>query len=309
MVQRIDGTQGKFVLDAATQVGSVILKVKDLERQIAFYENVVGLVVLERSTQHVKFGGKGSNNVIFELEKTAEKLQPAKSTGLFHTAFLLPSREAFATKFFEILRNKETIDSPIEQSSRFPHFERYIPIARLDSASDHGYSEAFYIYDIEGNGIEIYADRNRDDWDKYPSGSNPLNFKELAPLANFETDGKLPAETIIGHVHLRVANIEESADFYINKLGFEEQMIIDTAFFISAGGYHHHLAGNVWSGKGLQKAADNESGLKEVRFKLPTIESFETAKNYIKQQIQIQDLRDEFVVEDPSGNRIVFEIA
>lgn len=65
----------------------------------------------------------------------------------------------------------------------------------------------------------------------------------------------------------------------------------------------------MWSGEGLQKAADNESGLKEVRFKLPTTESFETAKNYIKQQIQIQDLRNEFVVEDPSGNRIVFEIA
>ncbi|MBK3494450.1 VOC family protein [Viridibacillus sp. YIM B01967] len=309
MVQRIDDKQGKFVLDEATQVGSVILKVKDLERQIEFYENVVGLELLEKNTQQAKFGGKGSRKVIFELEKTAEKLQPTKSTGLFHTAFLLPSREAFATKFFEILRNKETINSPIEQESRFPHFERFIPIARLDSASDHGYSEAFYLYDIEGNGIEIYADRDRGDWDKYPGGSNPLNFKELAPLADFDTDGKLPTETIIGHVHLRVANIEESVDFYINTLGFEEQEIIDTAFFISAGGYHHHLAGNVWSGEGLQKAAENESGLKEVRLKIPTTELFETAKNYIKQQIQIQDLGTEFAVEDPSGNRIVFEIA
>jgi catechol 2,3-dioxygenase len=249
-----------FVIHPETQIGHVVLKVIDLKRQIAFYEDVVGLQVIQQDETKASLAGKGSDKAILILEKTADELQASRSTGVFHTAFLVPTRKAFATKFFHILRSKKTVDSPVEQETRFTHFERFIPIARLDSASDHGYSEAFYLYDIEGNGIEIYVDRPVEDWSKYPGGSNPLNFKELAYLADFDSDGSLPATTTIGHMHLRVANVEESIKFYVDIVGFEKQTVLDSVFFISAGGYHLHIAGNVWAGENNPHPPASASG-------------------------------------------------
>ncbi|MEK4485597.1 VOC family protein [Psychrobacillus sp. FSL H8-0484] len=301
--------KGAFVIHQDTHVGHVVLKVKDLERQIAFYEDVVGLQVIQRDEINASLAGKGGTRAILKLEKTANELQGARSTGVFHTAFLLPTREAFATKLFHILRSKKTVDSPLEQEPRFTHFERFIPIARLDSASDHGYSEAFYLYDIEGNGIEIYADRPREDWTKYPGGSNPLNFKELAELADFDTDGSIPATTTIGHVHLRVANVLASTKFYVDVIGFEEQIVLDSAFFISVGGYHHHIAGNVWAGENNPHPPANATGLKEYTLVLPTSEALEEVKNQLLQNnVEMNEQEQSFSTIDPSGNGIVFEV-
>lgn len=306
MIEKLDESFPQYTIDAATSVERGVLKVIDLTRQIDFYEQVVGLTLLGKTEDFAYLGAKNDTKVLLELRKTAEKIQPAKSTGLFHIAFLVPSREDFATKFFEILRNKETVDSPLEQVNRFPHFERIIPIAKLDSASDHGYSEAFYLSDVEGNGIEIYADRPQEDWDKYPEGSNPLNFKELSNIAQFETDGKLPQGTTIGHVHLRVDDLEKTLAFYNEVLGFESQLVLNDAFFVSAGGYHHHIAGNTWSGSNVARPLSMHSGLQEVQFQLPTKKTYFEMKNHVKQFIQIQDLENYFVVADPSGNRLVF---
>ncbi|WP_010286520.1 VOC family protein [Kurthia massiliensis] len=295
-----------FNIDDHLSIERVVIKVIDLERQTAFYEKVVGLSIVEKKQQYTTFSAGEGEPVLLELQKVAEKMQPAISTGLFHTAFLLPDRAAFATKFFDILRNKETVDSPLEQENRFPHFERIIPIAKLDSASDHGYSEAFYLSDIEGNGIEIYADRPREQWDQYPGGSNPLDFKALAPLADFDTDGKLPAGTTVGHVHLRVDQFEDTLAFYNEVLGFEKQEVYDDVFFVGAGGYHHHVAGNTWSGDKPARPIDRHSGLKEVRFLLSSKEAFDDFKFHVKQQVAFQDLEHAIVVTDPSGNRLVF---
>lgn len=301
--------ENKIVLHQDTHIGHVVFKVIDLDRQIAFYENVVGLEVIKREKEKAYLAGKGSSKALLILEQVADVLQAPRTTGIFHIAFLLPNREAFATKFFHVLRNKKSVDSPLEQASRFTHFETILPIARLDSASDHGYSEAFYLYDIEGNGIEIYADRPIEDWDKYPQGSNPLNFKELAELANFDTDGSLPADTTVGHVHLRVASIEDSLRFYGSIIGFEEQLVLDTAFFISAGGYHHHIAGNVWNGEGNPHPPKNASGMKEFTIVLPNKETYEEVKQrLIDSKIEMELLEETFSVNDPSGNRIVFEL-
>lgn len=295
----------EFTINKDLKMGRVVLKVKDLHRQTAFYCEVVGLTVIKKTPTTVTLGTDGET-VLIELRQTADKEQPNKSTGLFHVALLLPTREAFATKFFEILRNKETIDSPNEQASRFPHVERMLPIARLDSASDHGYSEAFYLYDLEGNGIEIYADRPKEDWDKHPSGSHPLNFKELAPLAMYDTDGKLPPDTVIGHVHLRIDKMEETLNFYVEALGFEKQEIFDDVFFVSAGGYHHHIAGNIWSGEGVATPLAKHTGLEHIEVKMPSVEALEELKNYVKQQVPMQEMDTFFIVEDPSKNKIVF---
>lgn len=294
-----------FIINEKTYIERVVLKVKDLHRQIAFYEKVVGLTVIER-TNHSALLGVNDKDALVQLVKTADKEQPAKSTGLFHLALLLPSREAFATKFFEILRNKETVDSPEEQKNRFPHFERIIPIARLDSASDHGYSEAFYLYDIEGNGIEIYADRPRDEWEEHLAGSHPLNYKELAPLADYETDGKLPQDTTMGHIHLRVDKMEETLAFYTDVLGFEKQVVMDDVFFVSAGGYHHHIAGNIWSGETVSEPLELHTGLDRVIIKMSSEEAFDELQNNVKQLIPFQDMGKSFIVTDPSKNKIEF---
>ncbi len=295
-----------FEIDSNLSIDRVVIKVIDLERQTAFYERVVGLHIVEKTASYTTFSAGTEEPVFFELRKEAEKMQPSLCTGLFHTAFLLPSRESFATKFFDILRNKETVDSPLEQENRFPHFERIIPIAKLDSASDHGYSEAFYLSDIEGNGIEIYADRPRDEWDKHPGGSNPLDFKQLAPLADFDTDGKLPAGTTIGHVHLRIDQFEETLAFYVDVLGFDMQEVYDDVFFVGAGGYHHHIAGNTWCGEHVATPIARHSGLKEVQIRLSNKIAFDDFKNHMKQHIAFQDLDTKVVVEDPSKNKLVF---
>jgi len=306
MIEKIEEFLPQYTIDAETNIARIVLKVIDLTRQIAFYEQVVGLSLLGKTEEYAYLGAKDDTKVLLELRKTAKKLQPSKSTGLFHIAFLVPSREAFATKFFEILRNKNTVDSPLEQTNRFPHFERIIPIAKLDSASDHGYSEAFYLSDVEGNGIEIYADRPKEDWDKYPEGSNPLNFKELAELAQFDTDGKLPVGTTVGHVHLRIDDLEKTLTFYNRVLGFESQLVLNDVFFISAGDYHHHIAGNTWSGSNVAHPLPIHSGLQEVQFNLPTREAYEKMKNHVKQFTPMQDVDSYFAVNDPSGNRLVF---
>ena len=301
--------RNQFTIHPDTHIGHVVFKVKDLERQIAFYENVVGLQVIQRDETRAALAGKNGTRPLLVLDQSADEYQAPRTTGIFHIAFLVPTREAFATKFFHILRDKKTVDSPIEQEPRFTHFERILPIARFDSASDHGYSEAFYLHDIEGNGIEIYADRPREDWVKYPQGSHPLNFKELAELANFDTDGSLPGGTVVGHVHLRVANIEESVHFYTDVVGFEKQLVFDDCFFISAGGYHHHFGGNVWNGEGNPHPPKNATGLKEVLIVLSHLEALEAVKQQlIKYGYELESSEQTFAVEDPSGNRLVFGI-
>lgn len=296
-----------FKLDEQTIIERVVLKVKDLTRQIAFYERVVGLKCIKR-TQEEAFLGI-DNHILIEMRKVAEKEQPSKGTGLFHFALLLPSREAFATKFFHILQNKEPIDSPEEQVKVLPHFDKIIPISRLDSASDHGYNESFYIHDLEGNGIEIYADRPQIQWGNHERGVNhPLNFKELAPLADFTTDGGLPLGTVIGHVHLRLDRMEECVDFYTDILGFELKELEEHVFFVSSSDYHHQLAGNIWSGSDITHPVAMHTGLHHIVLALPTENALQKAKDHIKQFILMQEATNGFFVKDPSGNVILLKV-
>lgn len=152
-----------------TRIGHVAFKVKDLERQIAFYENVVGLEVIKQEENKAHLAGKGGKNTLLVLEQLEDAaLQEPRTTGIYHVAFLVPTREAFASALFGVIRNKKVIDSPAEQEGRYTYSNEILPISRFNSASDHTYSEAFYLQDLEGNGIEIYADRPRDQWGEVP---------------------------------------------------------------------------------------------------------------------------------------------
>lgn len=290
-------------------MGAVEFKVADLERQVKFYENVVGLVVVKREGDKVYLAGEGDSEPLLILNKVATEYQEQHTTGIFHIAFLLPSREALATKFFHILRSKTYVDSPREQASRYTHFESILPIARFDGASDHGYSEAFYLYDIEGNGIEIYADRAREDWDKYPGGSNPLDFKALAELADFETNGKLPSGTVIGHVHLRIGSVEDSLEYY-TKLGFEAETVLDSAFFVSTDGYHHNIAGNVWGGLNNPHPPTNATGMNYFTVVLENYDDLTALEeSLVENQLEYEKTDAQTVkLTDPSGNQFFIRV-
>ncbi len=292
-----------------TRIGHVEFKVIDLERQISFYENVVGLEVIKQEGNKAYLSGKGGKNTLLVLEKLEDGvLQEPRTTGIYHVAFLVPTREAFASALFGVIRNKNVIDSPAEQEGRYTYSNEILPISRFNSASDHTYSEAFYLQDLEGNGIEIYADRPRDQWGEGPGGSTPLDLKDLATLVDYEFDG-LPANTVVGHVHLRIADVEESNEFYVDTIGFEVQQREDDCLFISAGGYHHHIGANTWNGVNNPYPPTHATGLKVYTIVLPHKEALDEVKErLIEKQHEINETINGFTVVDPSGITVQFEI-
>jgi len=241
--------------DRSLQIGAVRLAVADLSRSTGFYEHVLGLPLIRREDERALFGADPAHPAL-ELSAIVDPtpLSP-HSTGLFHVAWLHPSRAALAETVKRIAR------------VRWP----------IDGASDHGVSEALYLSDPDGLGIEIYADRPRDTWERPPSGHGvrmvtlPLDVEDLLAQAPGELEAA--SETIepgtgIGHVHLKVADVPRALAFYRDTLGLEEQAQLPSAAFLSAGGYHHHIGLNSWQSHGASPSPPSAPGLREIRFTL-----------------------------------------
>ncbi len=214
------------VLPQRTRIGQTALRVNDLEGMTGFCRRVVGLDVLERSNAGSVLGVE--DTPLFVLEGNEDALPRHRSgAGLFHNAFRVPSREALGDALARVR-------------------ERW----QLEGASDHRVSEALYLTDPEGNGIEIYRDYPREDWPRSDDGTvrmgtHPLDTETVEAAA---TGGvTLPAGTDVGHVHLEVSSLEAFRDFYVDTIGFEVQMDDPSVIFISASGYHHHIAANTWN--------------------------------------------------------------
>ena len=229
--------------DAPVRVGRVALTVADLERTAAFYTGVMGLRTLRRDGGSVVLG-QGERPLIELREDRAARPRP-REAGLFHTAFLLPDRRWLA---------------------------RWLAGARarglaLDGAADHRVSEALYLHDPEGNGIEVYRDRPRERWPREDGriamDNRPLDLRALAALADAPW-GEAPEGTVIGHVHLRVGEIEASAAFATERLGLATTARLPGASFHGSGGYHHHLAGNVWGTRDAGPRTPGAAGLADV---------------------------------------------
>lgn len=242
-----------------TSMGTVRLRVADLGRSRAFYERVIGLRATEQEDGSLAFGVSGEHPLV-ELvgDASAPALDP-RATGLYHLAILMPSRRDLA---FALARLG---------LGRWP----------LDGASDHLVSEALYLSDPDGNGLELYRDRPRSAW---PWRNGKLEASEPSIQLNFESllselDGiaptsdtwrGLPSFTRIGHVHLQVADLAQSVAFYQGILGLEESITgMDGACFFAAEGYHHHIACNVWTGPGAQTPPHNALGLRFFTLVLP----------------------------------------
>lgn len=237
-------------LPPTTGIGLVHLTVADLNAASRFYGDVLGFRVAAREHAQTFLSARGETPVQLILSEHP-KATRRRSAGLYHFAILLPTREDLA----RVLRHLIDKGGPI------------------DGASDHGVSEAVYLHDVEGNGIEIYADRPRERWPvrngTLAMGTDALDVEGLLGQAAQPWDG-MPAGTRVGHIHLRVGDLGRSEQFYAGTLGFE--VIVRSypgALFVSAGGYHHHIGLNTWAGTGIAPMTPDAAGLRYFSITIP----------------------------------------
>ncbi|KKM80920.1 hypothetical protein LCGC14_1335050 [marine sediment metagenome] len=229
---------------APHEIGSVTLVVHDLARVAAFYEIVIGLHRLAADRASVTLGAGGRALLRLRADPAAQR-RDRREAGLFHTAFLMPGRA--------------DLGRWLHHAAHGGH--------RLSGASDHLVSEALYLDDPEGNGIELYADRPRGQWSHDADGvvmaTGPLDLEGLAGSADGDWVGA-PDATVVGHVHLQVGALAPAERFITETLGFALTKRYPGAAFFGSGGYHHHLAANIWASDGAGPRDLPATGLAEV---------------------------------------------
>jgi catechol 2,3-dioxygenase len=232
-----------FASRTPLHIGAVGLVARNLDLLAGYYQNLLGLTVLERTPNLAKLGVHGVTLIEIEHRPDARP-DDERTAGLYHTAFLMPTREDHARWILHIARNQ-------------------VPIS---GASDHGVSEAFYLDDPEGNGIEVYNDRPRERW-QIQDGLVVMQTKQLdieAILREVEPSATYPAAPEglrIGHVHLRVGSVEQAEQFYRGAVGLDLTRRRGGATFMSSGGYHHHVGANVWHSDGAGRRDKDRAGL------------------------------------------------
>lgn len=247
-------TQNSFTIHPSTQIAHLELQVADLANMRAFYGNLMGFQLIEEKDSQARLSPTGQAPALITLtERKDARPQPAHVTGLYHTAFRFPNRQKLANELLRIV------------AARWP----------LQGASDHRVSEAIYLADPEGNGIEIYRDRPREQWSKLQEtvqmGNGPLDLQKLVEEADQTAaqDRKLDPATDIGHIHLQVSDLGSADAFYHELLGLDIVMSMPTALFMSAGGYHHHVGANIWHSRGAARRTDDLLGLRSYAFLIP----------------------------------------
>jgi catechol 2,3-dioxygenase len=239
-------TSGALLADA-TRLGGVELTVTDLDRSLEFYTTVIGLALRERVDGRAALGAGGEDLVTLHEDPAARP--PGRQAGLYHFALLFPSRAELARAGRRVA-------------------QRRVPI---DGASDHGTHEAIYLPDPDGIGIELAADRPRERWPDlrgpgggYGHGPAPLDVGDLFATIDGEPYADTAGDDLrMGHVHLHVGDLDAATRFYRDGLGFEVITRLPSATFVSAGGYHHHVAYNLWRGAGVGPApVDGAVGLR-----------------------------------------------
>lgn len=274
-----------------TFVGQINLKVKDLKRSIAFYEKVIGFQLMEQTDSSASFTADGKT-VLLAIEQPKDVIpKQGRTTGLYHFAILLPERSDLA----KIVQH-------------------FLKIGLHFGSSDHLVSEALYLSDPDGNGIEVYRDRQPSEWE-WKKGEvkmtvDPLNFEDLLSGLEQETWNGLPAGTVMGHIHLHVADLKKAEDFYLNGLGFEVVCRYGhQATFISDGKYHHHIALNTWNGVGAPTPQVNSVGLASYTLILSDKEKVDKIVAQLeKQGASVTKEHDSYVTTDPSGNKIILKV-
>jgi catechol 2,3-dioxygenase len=267
---------------------TVELRVANLDRSLAFYQEVIGLKVLEKSASKASLTADGVNALV-KLEQP-EHVTPRneRNTGLYHFALLLPTRKdlGIVLKHFIETRNP------------------------LQGGSDHLVSEALYLADPDMNGIEIYADRPSENWnwhdDQVVMDSRRLDVEGLLELAENVVFTGLPKGTIMGHIHLQVSDLASTEKFYCEGLGFDVVTKYGSqALFISTGRYHHHLGLNTWHSAGGSAPSETSAGLKQFTLLYPSEEEKTNAIHRLtKLGASVIQENGVTLTKDPSGNTI-----
>ncbi len=289
-------------IDPALRIGSVELAVSDLSRSADFYERVLGLPLISREEDGALLGPDREHPLLALNALAADPTPvPPGSTGLFHVAWLHPSRAALA----------ETVRRVA--GARWP----------LDGASDHGVSEALYLSDPDGLGIEIYVDRPRELWERPADGHGvkmvtlPLDLDSLL-AESAEASTALGTGTAIGHVHLKVADVPRAVAFYRDALGLDEQARLPSAGFLSAGGYHHHIGVNSWQSQGGRPGPDSAPGLRRIDLELSNAEALDALERRSAEvgseagggnPAPAREDQGRLALHDRDGNALVFSAA
>jgi catechol 2,3-dioxygenase len=276
-----------------TRIGAISLTVTDLERSVTFYQQVLGLKLHSLEDGSAWLGTKAVPELLNLVELSGAKRTPGK-TGLYHMAFIVPSRKALARIFAHLLQTNW----------------------RLQGAADHLVSEALYLADPDDNGIEIYRDRPRETWTardgQIQMATDPLDAEGI--LAEIAHDSEpwhgIDPDTHMGHIHLKVSNIPEAQSFYCDVIGFDlVTRYGPSAAFVSAGGYHHHLGMNTWESAGAPAPEKGAVGLRYFEIQLPTQDDLEQLTLRLRNAEWPYHLgQDGLVVADPSGNAIHFNL-
>src|SRR5262245_57726816 len=282
----------KGSIDPGTSMGAVRLTVGDLDQARSFYRDAIGLTEFEPSNAIVRMStADSSDGTVVELVGDPDAPpRPRGTSGLFHLAILVPSRPDLARALQRVAEAGW----------------------RLSGASDHLVSEALYTSDPEGNGIELYRDRPREEWPVRDGilrmDTLPLDLDGvLGELRREDANAPMPAGTRIGHVHLNVGDLAEAEAFYSGALGFDVTVRgYPGALFVSAGGYHHHLGLNTWAGEGSPPPPPGSRGLREFEIALPSVEAGAAEEGRLR-EAGFEPTREDGIVRvsDPSGNRVV----
>jgi catechol 2,3-dioxygenase len=280
-------------IDPGTAIGAVRLTVAEVDRAQDFYERAIGLREVERSGDVARLGVEPGQPLLELVGDPAAPPPPRRSTGLFHLAVLVPSRPQLARSLRRATRAG----------------------ASFSGASDHLVSEALYLNDPEGNGIEIYRDRPRQEWPRVDGtiqmSTEPLDLDDVMAELPDGGDPGMPAGTRIGHVHLKVADLDQAEAFYNGVLGFEVMVRgYPGALFVAAGGYHHHIGLNTWSSAGAPAPGAGSRGLRWFEVVLPGADELARVAGRIDAAgIESERIDGGLLVADPSRNRVLLRAA
>ena len=286
LLKKDNTTYETYNTDSPARIGEVHLVVSNVEQLTIFYEEVIGFKVLTSDSNSVTLTADGSTPLLVLEEQDDSVGRPFGTTGLYHFAILVPDHASLGN----ILLHLAETEYPMQ------------------GAANHQYSDALYLADPDGNGIEIYADLPPDTWERdkdggYAGGSYPIDFEKLATEATPTWNG-LPENTRIGHMHLQATELTMTEKFYVDGLGFNITSKDNGSLFLSKDNYHHHVALNTWSGTGIPAPPDNSRGLKNFKLIFSKEELKEAKARLTDLDFHFEEKDGSIIVQDPSRNTI-----
>lgn len=278
-----------YKLKNRVKIKEATLNVKNINNMVDYYTNSIGLELISKEDNKAILGI--GDNILLKLHEIDADINP-KLTGLYHIAYLVPSRKDLANVLFSLIMKE----------------------VEIQGAADHGYSEAIYLTDPEGNGIEIYRDRDVSEWDIKDDGqivgvTEALYADQLLSERNTDTPVNFSDGTIIGHIHLSIKDYNDTKKFYTDILGLDNKYeFTGQAAFLAANLYHHDIALNIWNSRGMELRQDNQLGLENFVILIDNSDDFEGLKtNFEDIKDHIININDrEITIKDNQNIKITF---